>query len=56
MLIKDNSKPIWMHCKSCGNSFRMGSSCGCGGVQTKELKEGAYLVVGDSDDVVYDTE
>ena len=56
MLIKDQNKPIWVHCKNCGNSFRMGKSCECGNVRTKEIHEGAYFVEGDSDDIVYDTE
>ena len=54
--IIDKSKPIWMHCKNCGRTFRMGGSCECGNVRTKQIEDGAFFIEGDSDDIIYETD
>jgi hypothetical protein len=56
MLVKNPSQAPWVICKNCGSKFRMGKSCECGNVKTQEQKDGSFFIVGDSDDIIYDTE
>lgn len=44
MLIRGDDRPVYVNCKRCGNTFKMGKSCGCGAVKTTEMKGGAFLI------------
>lgn len=57
MFIKDMGAPPWVTCKRCGKSFRMGKSCGCGAVRTRENRDGSFEIVEHDENVaVIDTE
>ena len=47
----------WVICKRCEKPFKLGSSCKCGGVKTRDLGEGAFLIEEEDENIaVIDTE
>ncbi len=56
MLIKTDDRPVYVHCKNCNRSFKMGKSCSCGSVRTSKMDNGAYLIEEDGDSAIVDTE
>jgi primosomal protein N' len=57
MLIRNPSeqKP-YVHCKSCGSTFKMGSSCECGSVKTRIDKIGIVHIEETGDNAIIDSE
>lgn len=57
MLIRNSERVPYVTCKRCGNSFKMGNSCGCGAVQTRAAGNGTYIIDEEDKNVaVIDTE
>lgn len=56
MLIRTDRDKPFVHCKSCGTDFRMGGSCKCKAVRTREIEGGAFIIEEEGKNAVIDTE
>lgn len=51
MLIRKDDRPVYVNCKRCGKTFKMGKSCDCGGVVTHERRDGSFVIEEDEKNI-----